>query len=144
MKWDWMTHGAYHIFAMPKNRLQHILVYVTTSSQKEAGRISESLLSKKLIACANILPASMSLYRWKGKVKQAKESILLMKTTSEKFKEIEKYVSSIHSYECPCILQVQIHRGNSRFLRWIEETIHGKLRARRGGRVVDGDSLENC
>ena len=108
---------------MPKNRPRPIIVYVTTPRISEARRIAKALLKKNLIACANILP-SPSLYRWKGQIVSAKESILLMKTTAEKFREIEKNVEKMHTYECPCVLQISIDRGNAAYLTWIRETVH--------------------
>ncbi len=75
-----------------------ILVYVTVPKLKIAKSIAAALLSKRLIACANILPKSISLYLWKGKREKTKESILLMKTSDKHFKAIEKYVLSAHPY----------------------------------------------
>ena len=69
-------------------------LYVTCSDMKEANNISKTLLSKKLIACANFFPVE-SMYQWKGKIKKGKEAVLILKTMKNKVamvrKEIEKY-----------------------------------------------------
>jgi periplasmic divalent cation tolerance protein len=96
-----------------------ILVYVTCKDKKEAKHISKKLLEKKLIACANIFPIE-SIYCWKKKTCQEKETVLLLKTTSKNFKETEKQIKKIHSYEIPCILKLNV-QANKEFDRWVEE-----------------------
>ena len=94
-----------------------ILLYVTASSLKEARKISNALLDKKLIACANILKSD-SIYRWKGKKVDEKEFIIHAKTTEKQFSEAEKLIKKIHSYEIPCIIKIPI-KGNSVYLKWV-------------------------
>lgn len=94
-------------------------IYTTTSSLSEAQGISDLLLEKKLIACANILSAIESRYRWKGKVSKSKEVAVVFKTRTSLFKKIEKEILRLHSYECPCIIQIPWSHANAVFSRWL-------------------------
>jgi len=100
-----------------------IIVLVTVDSQEEAKRISDILLERKVIACANILRDVQSFYWWKGKVDHSCELLLLMKSRGELLKEIVRLVKENHSYEVPEIVALPIVGGNADYLRWIEESV---------------------
>ena len=98
-----------------------IIVYVTTSSKEEAKKIALHLLENKLIACANIFPMS-SVYRWEGKVKEDAEFVLLLKTVEDKYDEIVKEVSKLHSYSVPCILKIDV-KSNDVYEQWLNREL---------------------
>ena len=93
-------------------------IYITCPI-KEAKKIASSLVKKKLAACVNIL-SCRSVYRWKGKVAQGRESVLFVKTKSSLFSAIEKEVRKLCSYSVPCILLLEIKKGHGPYLRWVE------------------------
>jgi len=99
---------------------QFCFVYITVQNFEEAKLIAELAISSKLCACANILPTIHSMFKWKGKINLEKETVLILKTISEKFDELEKLVIKNHSYDTPCILKIDISRGNREFLNWVE------------------------
>ena len=99
------------------------LVYITTSSEKEAEKLALALLKKKLVACANIVPKIKSLYWWNGKIEKDSEALLLCKTLKKKEKQIEKLVKQLHSYDCPCIEFVKISRSNREYIAWAESVL---------------------
>ena len=99
---------------MPK----FVSIYITCPI-KEAKKIASSLVKKKLAACVNIL-SCRSVYRWKGKMVQDKESVLFVKTKSSLFSAIEKEVRKLCSYSVPCILLLEIKKGHGPYLRWVE------------------------
>jgi len=101
----------------------YILIMVTCSSQEEARKISERLLTKRLVACANILPKIESRFWWKGKLDNASELLVTMKTEKLNFKKIEAEIKRIHSYEVPEIIAVPIVAGSRDYLDWISRTI---------------------
>ena len=94
------------------------LIYITCKDEKEAVKISKHLLGKRLIACSNIFPIR-SLYNWKGKIQDEKESAILAKTTGKNYTEIKKEVEKIHSYDVPCILKIDAE-ANEKFGKWVE------------------------
>jgi periplasmic divalent cation tolerance protein len=98
-------------------------IYVTCKDVAEAEEISSNLLERKLIACANIGPEITSIYEWQGKLEKSQEVRLILKTTEEKFTQIEEEIKKIHSYETPCIVQFNVTGGNKEFLDWIENSV---------------------
>ncbi len=99
-----------------------ILCYVTCRDEEEAKKIISNLLNKKLIACANFLPIK-SIYRWNGEICYDNEIALILKTTQEKFNDIKEEIKRMHSYEIPCVLQIEVKDGNEDFLNWVSGEI---------------------
>jgi periplasmic divalent cation tolerance protein len=104
-----------------------LMVEITAPSELEAERIGRALVEEGLASCANLLPGVRSLYRWKGKVEEAFETMLLVKTTGSALPRLTGRVRSLHSYECPCIAAFEIVGGNPDYLAWIEAecSMHG-------------------
>ena len=104
-------------------RGKYIIIYVTCPSEAEARRIAERLLREKAIACANILNGVRSLFRWKGRIDRARESLLVMKTAKGSFNKVRTVVKKLHSYEVPEIVAVPIEACDGDYLRWIRESV---------------------
>lgn len=105
------------------SRTNIILVYVPMPSKASARKLSVTLLRKNLIACANILGPSESVYRWDGKVVHAREYLLLMKTTRSHRRSLEREIASGHPYDCPCILSFESKGVNEVFGTWVSEQV---------------------
>jgi len=101
----------------------HIIVFITVSSKKEAEKIAKQLIKNKLAACVNIVNGVKSLFWWKGKVDQAKETLLIVKSRKEKFNKLVKLVKANHSYAVPEIIAVPIACGFKPYLNWINESV---------------------
>ncbi len=97
-------------------------IYVTCSSLDEARNIGRTLVEEKLAACVNIFPVN-SIYMWEGELKGALEFALIIKTTESKFKEIEKKIKEMHSYENPCIVMLKIGDCSKEFENWIKSIV---------------------
>lgn len=80
-----------------------ISVYITCKDSGKARKIAKHLLSKRLIACANMFPVE-SMFRWKGKLVDKKETAMLCKAVKKDFRAIEAEVKRLHSYKVPCII----------------------------------------
>ncbi len=100
----------------------HNFIYVTASSKEEAEKIAKTLLEKRLAACVNIFPIR-SYFWWEGKVDEAEEYAMIIKTRAEMFSKIRDEIKAIHSYSTPCICAIPIERGLKEFLEWIDETV---------------------
>lgn len=101
------------------------MVYITTSSKEEARTIGRALVEEKLAACVNIIGGMESIYRWKGEIEEANETILIAKTPYHNVKPLTKKVKEMHSYDCPCVVSLTLteQEGNDDYLRWlIKET----------------------
>ncbi len=96
-----------------------MFVYATTADVEEAKTIGRATVGEQLAACANILPGATSIFRWEGKVEEAGETILILKTTEEKLEQLIERVKSLHSYDCACIEALPVVEGNRDFLNWV-------------------------
>ena len=99
-----------------------IIIFITATNNKEAKSIAQQLMKNKLVACVNIVYGIESLFRWKGKVDQAKEVLLVVKSRKEKLAKIIKLVKSLHSYEVPEIIALPIVGGYKPYLNWINDS----------------------
>jgi periplasmic divalent cation tolerance protein len=99
------------------------LVLSTTGSQEEARRIGRALVERRLAACVNVVGPIESIYRWRGKVEQAAEFLLLMKTTAERIGELQAALRELHSYEVPECIALDISEGSADYLQWIEQSV---------------------
>ena len=97
------------------------VVLTTTGSVDEARRIAETLVDRKLAACVNIIPKVVSIYRWKGKVEEAEEWILLIKTAAG-FELVRDAILEMHSYELPECLSISIENGSLEYLKWLADS----------------------
>ncbi len=101
----------------------YLVVLVTAKDKKEAKKISLGLIKAKLAACVNIVDKIDSLFFWEGKIDQAKESLLVIKTRKEKLSRIIKLVKSLHSYTVPEIIALPIAGADRSYLRWIDASL---------------------
>ena len=99
---------------------KYYVIITTCETEKDAKEIIDSLLNKKLIACAQIAPIN-SFYFWKGSVANDLEVIILLKCQAELYKEIEQEILAIHKYETPEIIALPIICGSDSYLNWIDE-----------------------
>jgi periplasmic divalent cation tolerance protein len=112
---------------MEKIKMTSIIVFVTVASKKEAEKIMRTLLDQHLIACANLLGPVESQFWWKGKIDEAKEWIIIIKSDEKLFKKLSETIKQVHSYEVPEILAVQIVKGWQPYLRWLNDSLEPSL-----------------
>jgi periplasmic divalent cation tolerance protein len=109
-----------------------IVVLLTAGSQEEATRLAEMLVGAHLAACVQILPQMESVYRWKGEVHRAPEFLLLAKTTSACFDELEREVRALHTYDTPEIVAVPITHISASYFDWLTSNAFPPLVSRQG------------
>ena len=98
-----------------------IFAYVTTTDREEALRIGKALVESRMAACVNILENMHAVYWWEGKLQEARECVLLVKSDSARADAIVAKVKELHSYACPCVAIWPITGGNPDYLEWIRE-----------------------
>ena len=102
---------------------QYILVFMTAASVDEANRLADMLLDKRLAACVQITREMDSVYRWQGKVERQREVLLIAKTLSSRFAELEREVVKLHSYETPEIVAIPLSAGSAPYLEWLNASV---------------------
>jgi len=113
---------------------QHVVVFITAGTKKEAEIIANALLSEKKAACVSIVPRVDSLFWWQGKIDSATEVLLVVKTESRLLETIVKLVKKLHSYDVPEIIALPITGGNEEYLKWISESLKNKAKKAEGKR----------
>ena len=71
------------------------IVLTTAGSLEEARKLAHALVERRLAACVNIVPQIESVYRWQGKVENATEWLLLIKTTAERFAHVRDAIREV-------------------------------------------------
>ena len=95
-------------------------VYMTAGSVEEAKSIGQILVGQNLAACVNLFENMTSIYKWEEKLEESQEVIMIAKTRKTLMPKLIETVNTLHSYDCPCILELPIQGGNPDFLSWIK------------------------
>jgi len=95
-----------------------IQLQTTVLTEKEARTIAHVMNEEKLSACVQFYPI-VSIYTWKGKLEEAKEFLIIIKSTQNKFEKIKKKLEEIHSYELPQIISIKNDNYTQEYLDWI-------------------------
>jgi periplasmic divalent cation tolerance protein len=102
---------------------EKVLLALSTFPDQETARdISNELVTKKLAACANILPGVESIYRWKEEIESGNETLVLFKLSEDRQSAFQEKLRSLHPYEAPEIIFVPVSTGLPEYLRWVTES----------------------
>ena len=99
------------------------VVMTTAGSEAEAAAIAAALVERRLAACVNVVPGVRSTYRWQGKVQTDSEWLLIVKTQRERFEAVREAIKSIHSYDVPEIVMLEVKDGDSGYLAWLADSV---------------------
>ncbi|UCH72573.1 MAG: divalent-cation tolerance protein CutA [Thermoplasmatales archaeon] len=95
------------------------VVYTTIDNILDARKIAHNLVEEQLVVCVNIIPKVESIYRWKGKIENSEEYILIAKTTDINVKKTIQKIKKLHGYELPDIIVLPIIGGLKDYLDYI-------------------------
>ncbi len=97
-----------------------ITVYTTAPDEKCAEEIAKGVVKAKLAACCNFWPVR-TVYSWEGKMKDDTEHVLFIKTSKDKFKDLEKYIVKNHPYSMPAIVSLPWDDAHEPYKNWVEK-----------------------
>ena len=100
-----------------------ILVLTTCGDAAGARGLAEALVEKRYAACVSRLEGMISTYRWESKLEESKETLVLVKTTRDRYEAVERTILGRTSYELPDILVVPIENGFSDYLQWLTAAV---------------------
>jgi periplasmic divalent cation tolerance protein len=106
-----MTHTPYQI------------VFMTAANAEEAERIAEALVADGLAACVNMVDSCRSVYRWKGEIVKDSEVLMIAKTHRDRFADIERRVTELHSYDVPEIIAVDVSSVAAGYRGFLEDLL---------------------
>jgi periplasmic divalent cation tolerance protein len=109
---------------MERSSRSTLVVLITAADKRQALRIGKAAVEARLAACVNVLPKIRSVYRWKGKVVVEDEALLILKTTDDRYRALEKLILALHSYQVPEIIALPIKRGSKQYLGWVLSEVY--------------------
>ncbi len=95
------------------------VAFITAPDAETAAGIARVLVEERLAACVNLVPGVRSIYRWQGRVEEASETLLIVKTRAERAAELEARVRALHPYEVPEVLRAAAVGGSAPYLDWV-------------------------
>ena len=95
-----------------------MIITTTCATKREAERIARALLRERLVACVNMWPVH-SVYRWKSKIEQANEWILVCKTRKGLGTKVELIIRELHTYKLPVIERWEVKRMSDDVEKWV-------------------------
>ena len=98
---------------------QAMLVLTNMADAASARGLARALVERRLAACVNLLPGVQSVYRWQGAVEEAEEVTLLIKTSADRYDELEQAIRQLHPYMLPEVIGVPVQAGLQPYLNWI-------------------------
>ena len=99
-----------------------IAVLTTTDSLAEAQAIASALVERKLAACVQISNIE-SFYSWEGATQNDREHRLLIKTTRERYEDVQAAILGLHSYDLPAVVAVEFSDAYPRFAEWVAGSV---------------------
>jgi periplasmic divalent cation tolerance protein len=100
-----------------------IVVLTMCESEEEAARLARYLVDHRLAACVNIIPGARSIYRWKDRVEDSAEFVLVIKSRRDVFNKVREAIGQLHSYEIPEVIALPVVDGSDAYLRWLDREV---------------------
>ena len=98
---------------------------VTAPDSGTAERIARTLVEEGLVACVNLVPGVVSLYRWEGEVQRDQEVLMVLKTTAGRAEAVRARVVEEHPYDVPEVLVLPVVAGHPAYLNWVRDEVGG-------------------
>lgn len=100
-----------------------VVVLSTVGKAEDAERIAHALVERRLAACVNVVAGVRSVYRWKGRVEEDEERLLVIKTRRDRFEALKEALVALHPYELPEAIVLAIEAGHAPYLGWLDESV---------------------
>lgn len=100
-----------------------VRVVWTTVPPRAARRIARVLVASRLAACVTAVPGARSVFRWRGKVEEAQETLLIAKTTARAAPALVAALVREHPYDVPEVILFTPGSGLASYLAWISGSV---------------------
>jgi len=100
-----------------------LIVLTTCGNADDARALAQALVERRLAACVNTVGDITSVYRWRGRIEHDQETLLIIKTTAERFVAVENAIRELSKYELPEVLALPVTAGAARYLDWVRESV---------------------
>lgn len=102
---------------------QVIWILVNCNSIKEAQTIGRKILTKRLVACFDIIPRHSASYFWPpktNKIETSKGATLVLETFRNKYIAVAKQIKQLHSDQLPFIGFIEIKGISKDYINWVK------------------------
>jgi periplasmic divalent cation tolerance protein len=108
---------------MPEASPPARIVLTTAAGPDEAARLGRTLVEERLAACATLVPAAQSIYRWQGQIESSTETLLLLKTGPDQLAALQARLLELHSYQTPEFLVLGVESASRPYLDWLHASL---------------------
>ena len=102
---------------------KYLLVLTNLPDRDAAIKLAQTLVGKRLAACANVMDGCSSIFRWQGEIKTEREIPVLIKTRADRFASLQQEILACHPYELPEIIAVPVEAGFQPYLDWVSAEV---------------------
>jgi periplasmic divalent cation tolerance protein len=96
-----------------------VIMTTTLDDADKAKELARQIVAARLAACVQLVPIH-SVYRWKGAVEEAPETLLVIKTRQDRVDEVMQFIRKHHTYEVPEMTVMPLAGGWPEYLAWID------------------------
>jgi periplasmic divalent cation tolerance protein len=105
---------------MPHEQAPYCVVLTSIDSEVRAETLAQQIVQAQLGACVQV-QSIRSFYVWKGQAHREPEYLLMIKSRSALYPQLQAFIREHHSYETPEIVQLPITAGLPDYLAWIAD-----------------------
>lgn len=103
--------------------MAYVQVFTTVDDGEKAQHLAQGLVQARLAACVQVVGPIHSTYWWQGQVESSTEFLLLIKTRSDLFPQLEAWIKEHHPYQVPELLAVPVTQAGRAYLAWMERVL---------------------
>lgn len=92
---------------------------VSAPRGRRADALARGMVEARLAACVSVVPAAVSHYRWKGRLRRDAEALLVIKTRAARLAALKRWIARRHPYEVPELLALPAAGGSAAYLAWL-------------------------
>ena len=96
-----------------------LVLLVTAPDRGTAESLATTVVSEGCAACVNLVGPVVSIYRWQDKIERDEEWLLIVKTTRDRFDDVQRRVLELHPYDTPEVLALPVEGGAADYLQWL-------------------------
>jgi len=105
-----------------ENKIKVILT--TISNLEEAKSLSRKMVENDLSPCIQLIPQITSIYKWKEKIYDESETLVLIKVLKNNELKVKQFIEENHSYKIPEIISINANILNENYSKWFFSKKH--------------------
>ena len=102
---------------------EFIQVITSAATKADAQSLANTVVAKRLAACAQVIGPITSTYWWQGQIETADEWLCVMKSRQGLYEALEKAIRQVHPYKVPEILAFPVVLGSQDYLEWMDREL---------------------